>query len=102
MIDTKLRLRIGAVLHFIIAAGHLACLFFLDEAFRAFNILEEMTQLSFGLAWLPYAITVAAVSFVTYIVAGFVQNAIICLVIGAVLTVGTLFVIRSVESKKAA
>ena len=51
---------------------------------------------------LPYAITVAAVSFVTYIVAGFVQNAIICLVIGAVLTVGTLFVIRSVESKKAA
>ena len=59
MIDTKLRLRIGAVLHFIIAAGHLACLFFLDEAFRAFNILEEMTQLSFGLAWLPYAITVA-------------------------------------------
>ena len=51
---------------------------------------------------LPYAITVAAVSFVTYIVAGFVQNAIICLVIGAVLMVGTLFVIRSVESKKAA
>ena len=51
---------------------------------------------------LPYAITVAAVSFVTYIVAGFVQNAIICLVIGAVLTVGTLFVIRSVENKKAA
>ncbi len=51
---------------------------------------------------LPYAITVAAVSFVTYIVAGFVQNAIVCLLLGAVLTVGTLFVIRSVTNKSAA
>ncbi len=51
---------------------------------------------------LPYAITVAAVSFVTYIVAGFVQNAIICLLLGAVLTVGTLFVIRSITNKSAA
>ena len=51
---------------------------------------------------LPYAITVAAVSFVTYIVAGFVQNAVVCLAVGAVLTVVTLFVIRSVEAKKAA
>ena len=51
---------------------------------------------------LPYVITVAAVSFVTYVVAGFVQNALICIAVGAVLTVATLFVIRSVESKKAA
>jgi len=51
---------------------------------------------------LPYAITVAAISFVTYIVAGFIQNAVICLVIGSVITVATLFVIRSVEAKKAA
>ena len=51
---------------------------------------------------LPYAITVAAVSFVTYIVAGFVQNAVICLLLGALLTVGALFAIRSVTSKKAA
>jgi len=50
---------------------------------------------------LPYAITVAGVSFVTYIVAGFVQNAVVCLAVGAVLTVATLFVIRSVSSKKA-
>ena len=40
--------------------------------------------------------------FVTYIVACFVQNALICIAVGAVLTVATLFVIRSVESKKAA
>ena len=51
---------------------------------------------------LPYAITVAAVSFVTYIVAGFVQNAVICFIVGAVLTVAVLFVIRSMENKKAA
>ena len=43
---------------------------------------------------LPYAITVAAVSFVTFIVAGFVQSAVICLLLGAVLTVGALYVIR--------
>ena len=46
---------------------------------------------------LPYAITVAAVSFVNYIIAGFVQNAFICLPIGIVLMIGTLLVIRSRE-----
>lgn len=50
---------------------------------------------------LPYASTVAAVSFVTYIFAGFVQNAVISLVFGAVLIVAALFVIRSLEAKKA-
>lgn len=51
---------------------------------------------------LPYVITVAALSFVTYIIAGFVQNAIICLAIGAVLTVAALFSIRAHETEKAA
>ena len=49
---------------------------------------------------LPYAITVAAVSFVTYIFAGFIQNAAVSLLIGVVLTVATLFVIRSVSKNK--
>ena len=61
--------------------------------------VDHLTHVS---TQLPYAITVAAISFVTYIVAGFIQNAVICLVIGAVITVATLFVIRSVEAKKAA
>ena len=43
---------------------------------------------------LPYAATVAVISFVTYIIAGFVQNAVICLVIGTVLIVATLMVIK--------
>ena len=49
---------------------------------------------------LPYAITVAAVSFVTFIIAGFVQNWIICLAIGAVLIIGTLFVIKRTTTKR--
>ena len=49
---------------------------------------------------LPYAVTVACVSFVSFIIAGFVQNAVICLVIGAILMIATLFVIRSVTGKQ--
>ena len=49
---------------------------------------------------MPYAITVAAISFVMYIVSGFVQNIWICLPLGVVLTVATLFVIKIVTKKK--
>ncbi|MBR0207465.1 MAG: Na+/H+ antiporter NhaC family protein [Oscillospiraceae bacterium] len=51
---------------------------------------------------LPYALTVAGVSFVTYIVAGFVQNALISLAAGIVLTVAALFVIRRFAAKDTA
>ena len=43
---------------------------------------------------LPYVLSMAAVSFVCFIIAGFVQNAIICLVIGIVLTLGMLIVLK--------
>ena len=36
------RLRLGAILHFIIAIGHLGCLFALDEAFDAYGIKDVM------------------------------------------------------------
>ena len=49
---------------------------------------------------IPYAVCVAAVCFVNYIIAGFVQNWMICLVIGAVLMVATLFVLRAIEAKR--
>ena len=49
---------------------------------------------------LPYAITVAAVSFVTFILAGFVQNAVICLIVGAALTVGALLVLRNMNADR--
>lgn len=46
---------------------------------------------------LPYAVLAAAISFVTYIVAGFVQNAWIALPVGIVLMVAALFVIRNIS-----
>ena len=51
---------------------------------------------------LPYALTVAGISFVMYVIAGFVQNAWICLPIGIVLTVGTVFVLKKLGDKRAA
>ncbi len=48
---------------------------------------------------LPYAITVAVISFVMYLMAAFVQNAIILLAVGAALVVATLFVIKAIYKK---
>ena len=50
---------------------------------------------------LPYALTVAGVSTVAYIIAGFVSNWIIVLPIAIALMLGTLFVIKAVTGKKA-
>ena len=49
---------------------------------------------------LPYGITVAAVSFVCYIIAGLVQNVVVCMIIAIVLLVVTLFVIKAIVAKK--
>ena len=51
---------------------------------------------------LPYAITCAAVSFVGYIISGFVPNWMISTPIAIVLMIGTLFVIKIVNKKKVA
>ena len=45
---------------------------------------------------LPYAITAAIVSCVSYVIAGFVRNPFICLPVSIVLMIGTLLVIRQV------
>ena len=50
---------------------------------------------------LPYAITVAAVSFVSFLIAGFVQNIFVALPVAIVLLLVTLFVIKAVTGKKA-
>ena len=49
---------------------------------------------------LPYAATLGIICFVNYILAGFIQNVYICLAIGVVLVIATLFVIRAVTAKK--
>ena len=51
---------------------------------------------------LPYSLTVAGLSFVAYIVSGFVQNWFIVLPLFAAVTVATLFVIKLVVNKKSA
>ena len=50
---------------------------------------------------IPYAVTVAAISFVMFVISGFVQNIFICLPLGIALTIGTLFVIKAVTKKTA-
>ncbi len=49
---------------------------------------------------LPYALTVAGISLVNYVIAGFVKNAAVSLVIGVLLTLVVLFAIRAVAGKK--
>ena len=59
------RLRLGAVLHFIIAIGHIGCLFALDEAFDAYGIKDVMHNMVFGHVWMLYALTIClALAFV--------------------------------------
>lgn len=48
---------------------------------------------------LPYAITVAIISFICFLISGFVPNAWIMLPLGTVLTIATLFVIRGATRK---
>ena len=51
---------------------------------------------------LPYALTCASVSFVSYLIAGFVPNALIVLPVSVLLMVASLFVIRALSRKKTA
>ena len=50
---------------------------------------------------LPYAITIAVISFVTYIIAGFAKTAFIALPAGAVLVVAFLLLMKYRQKKKA-
>jgi len=44
---------------------------------------------------LPYAVTVAAISMVCFLLAGFIRNAWICLAVGVALVIGVLLVMRA-------
>ena len=52
------KLRLGAILHFLIAISHIGCLFFLEETFKAYGIWELMKFLCLGQVWILYVITV--------------------------------------------
>jgi len=55
---------------------------------------SECNHLNHVSTQMPYAITVAAISFVMFIISGLVQNIWICLPLGILLTVGTVFAIK--------
>ncbi len=44
---------------------------------------------------LPYVMTMASISFVMFLIAGFVQNAFICLPLGAAITIAVLLVLKN-------
>lgn len=56
------------------------------------HVLHVSTQI-------PYAAAVAVISFICFIIAGFVQNAVICLIIGAALILAFLWFMRSRAKK---
>ena len=60
---------------------------------HCFHLNHVFTQL-------PYALTVAGVSFVSFVIAGLLQNVVICLIIAIALMIGTLLVIRAIMGKK--
>ncbi len=51
-------LLLGAILNFILAVGHLICLFFLDVAFKFYGIDGMMDEIASHGACLPYIITI--------------------------------------------
>lgn len=49
---------------------------------------------------LPYAVTVALITAISFVVAGFTRNMFICWIVGAVLLCGVLFLAKKHEAKK--
>lgn len=66
--NRNLPLTVGAYLNFIIAAGHIAALFFLDAAFRYYGIDGIMEKIAGYWATLPQLITICLV--VAFIICG--------------------------------
>ena len=60
---------------------------------HCFHLNHVFTQM-------PYALTVSGVAFVSFILAGLIQNVVINLILACVLMVGTLLVIKVIVAKK--
>ena len=60
---------------------------------HCFHLNHVFTQL-------PYALTVSGVAFVSFILAGLIQNVVICLIIAIALMIATLLVIKAIVAKK--
>ena len=44
--------------------------------------------------------SVAAISFIMYIIAGYAQNAVVCLIVGTVVTIAFLFMMRAFAGRR--
>lgn len=60
----------------------------------------ECVHLNHVTTQLPYSLTVGGISFIMYLFAGFVQSSWISLLVGVVVTVGTLAVIKAITKNK--
>ena len=60
----------------------------------------ECNHLNHVSTQIPYTVSVAAISFVMFLVSGFIQNALIVLPIGIILTIAFLFVMKKIMVKK--
>jgi len=49
---------------------------------------------------IPYALTVAGISFVMFLISGFVQNVFICLPLGILVTIGTAVVLKMLTKNR--
>lgn len=56
------------------------------------HVLHVSTQI-------PYSVAVAVISFICFLIAGFVQNAVVCLIIGAVMVLAFLWFMRTRTEK---
>lgn len=54
----KLRFRIGATMQFLLAVGHLLCMFDLWQMFEIYHIDQPMAQIASYWSLLPYLITI--------------------------------------------
>ncbi len=95
--DPTLRIiAISAVLAGAVAGDHCSPISDTTVMSSAGASIEHVEHVS---TQLPYVITLCAISFVMFLIAGFVQNALICLPLGAAITIATLFVLKKTVGK---
>lgn len=94
---TLLTIGISAVLAGAVAGDHVSPISDTTIMASAGANVNHVTHVS---TQIPYVLTVAGISFVAFVFAGFIQNWLIVLPVGVVATVGALFVLRSTVGAK--
>ncbi len=91
--DPTLRIiAISAVLAGAVAGDHCSPISDTTVMSSAGASMEHVEHVS---TQLPYVMTLSAITFVMFLIAGFVQNALICLPLGAAITIAVLLVLKN-------